>query len=281
MAAGLRPTTHSGRPPIDRRASARPRDAPPSNVALPTGAVAEIAVLVVMVFWAGNFIVVKGALDGPAADRVHVPPVRAGLDDPARAPALARGHAPAAARATLAPSGAPRHPRVRHLPDPVDHRRSTRISAGDSALLIAATPVLTALIAVAIGSDTLTPPKLVGALVSFVGVVVVVGAGAGLTLPAIAVGYLLTLLAAVCWATYTRVRRPGPAAPLAARATAWATVAGTAFLAPLGVVQLVGGRGLDDRRRESCSRSSTRVRWPRGSRTSSSSTGSASSGRPA
>jgi len=51
------------------------------------------------------------------------------------------------------------------------------ISAGDSALLIATTPVIAVLMAVAARSDTLSAPKLAGALVSFAGVAVVVGRG--------------------------------------------------------------------------------------------------------
>ena len=41
------------------------------------------------------------------------------------------------------------------------------VPAGDSALIIAATPVLVALIAVVAGTDVLTPVKLAGVLVSF------------------------------------------------------------------------------------------------------------------
>jgi drug/metabolite transporter (DMT)-like permease len=54
------------------------------------------------------------------------------------------------------------------------------IPAGDSALLIAATPVLTALIAVVAGSDVLTRLKVAGGLLSFAGVGIVVAAGPGL-----------------------------------------------------------------------------------------------------
>jgi len=54
------------------------------------------------------------------------------------------------------------------------------IPAGDSAFLIAATPVLTALFASMAGSDTLTPRKMIGAVISFVGVGIVVAAGRGL-----------------------------------------------------------------------------------------------------
>ncbi len=82
------------------------------------------------------------------------------------------------------------------------------ISAGDSALLIAATPVLTALLAVVAGSDTLSPRKLFGAIVSFVGVAVVIVGAQGLTLGASLMGDLLTLGAALCWAIYASFGAP-------------------------------------------------------------------------
>lgn len=111
------------------------------------------------------------------------------------------------------------------------------IPAGDSAFIIAATPVLTALFAVRAGTDTLTARKLIGALISFVGVGIVVAGGPGLNLAASLVGDLLTLAAAVCWAIYTSF---GPAAmaswsPL--RTTAWGMVGGTIVLAPIGLWQ--------------------------------------------
>ena len=48
-----------------------------------------------------------------------------------------------------------------------------QIPAGTSAFLIAATPVITALLAVVAGSDSLTRAKLAGGLVSFAGVAIV------------------------------------------------------------------------------------------------------------
>jgi drug/metabolite transporter (DMT)-like permease len=112
------------------------------------------------------------------------------------------------------------------------------IPAGDSALLIAATPVLTALLAMATGADTPNAVKLFGAVVAFVGVALVIGAGQGLDLGASLVGDVLTLGAAACWAVYTVfgatiLRRHSPLVT-----TAWAVIAGTAFLAPLGLAQL-------------------------------------------
>jgi drug/metabolite transporter (DMT)-like permease len=113
------------------------------------------------------------------------------------------------------------------------------VPAGDSALLIAATPVVTALLAMSFGMDTPNGVKLIGAFVSFAGVGLVIAAGHGLALGVSIGGDLLTLGAAVCWAAYTVfgariLRRHSPLVT-----TTWAIVAGTIFLAPIGIAQLV------------------------------------------
>jgi drug/metabolite transporter (DMT)-like permease len=114
----------------------------------------------------------------------------------------------------------------------------TQITAGDSALLIAASPVFVALLAGAVGMDTLSAPKLLGALISFAGVAVVVAAGNGLSLGASLVGDALTLGAAALWAVYTtagaRIMRVVD--PL--QATVWSVAAGAVVLAPLGAWEL-------------------------------------------
>jgi drug/metabolite transporter (DMT)-like permease len=112
------------------------------------------------------------------------------------------------------------------------------ISAGDSALLIATTPVFTAVLAAMTGADSLSPLRLAGALLSFVGVAVVIESGPGFDLTASLIGDLLTLSAAMCWAIYTAfganvLRRHSPL-----KTTTWAVVAGTVFLAPFGLFQL-------------------------------------------
>jgi drug/metabolite transporter (DMT)-like permease len=114
----------------------------------------------------------------------------------------------------------------------------TTVPAGDSALLIAATPVFVAFLAVVARSDVLTPAKLVGGLISFAGVAVVIASGQGLTLGSSLQGEGLTLLAALLWSIYTAFAAPflGRYSPL--RTTAWATVAGTVVLAPVAAVQL-------------------------------------------
>ncbi len=111
----------------------------------------------------------------------------------------------------------------------------TQITAGDSALLIAASPVITALLAGAVGMDRLTPPKLAGALIAFVGVALVIAGGHDLSLGASLVGDALTLLAAVLWAVYTVIgtrmlRRIDPL-----QATAWSVLGGTLLLVPLAI----------------------------------------------
>lgn len=111
----------------------------------------------------------------------------------------------------------------------------TQITAGNSALLVAASPVLTALLAGAVGMDRLTPPKVGGALIAFAGVALVMAGGHQLALGASLVGDLLTLTAAVLWAVYTVIgtrmlRRVDPL-----QATAWSVLGGTLLLLPLGI----------------------------------------------
>lgn len=116
----------------------------------------------------------------------------------------------------------------------------TTVAAGDSALLIAATPVFVALLAVVARSDVLTPLKLLGVLVSFAGVAIVVASGPGLTLGGSLVGEAITLGAAFCWGIYTAFAAPYVRHHSPLRATTWATIAGTLVLLPVGAVQLAG-----------------------------------------
>ncbi len=117
------------------------------------------------------------------------------------------------------------------------------VSAGDSALLIATTPVITGLVAAVVGTDTLTPTKLGGGLVAFVGVAIVIGGGVGFTVTGSLVGDLMTLGAAVCWAIYTSFGARFLVRLSALRTTAWAVAFGTLFVIPLGLFQL---RGMSD-----------------------------------
>ncbi len=114
----------------------------------------------------------------------------------------------------------------------------TTVAAGDSALIIAATPVLVAILAVIARSDVLTPVKLAGVLVSFIGVAIVVASGPGLSIGGSIVGEAITLAAAFCWSIYTAYAGPYLRRISPLRATAWATVAGTTVLAPVAILQL-------------------------------------------
>jgi drug/metabolite transporter (DMT)-like permease len=113
------------------------------------------------------------------------------------------------------------------------------IPAGDSALLIATTPVLVAVLAVVSGADTLTPLKLAGATISFLGVVVVIAAGVGISFSGSGVGSALTLAAAACWASYTAFAAPVLRRHSPLMLTTWATIGGTVVLAPPGLAQLL------------------------------------------
>lgn len=204
----------------------------------------ELAVLAVMVSWAGNFIVVKDAI-------TLLPPVAFTFLRYALASVALLG----LLRWT---EGSIR------LPRPETFRIMVlggvgfgvyqilwtvglqTIPAGDSSLLIAATPVATAVVAVLIGVDTLSPTKAIGVALSFVGVVLVIAAGVGIELSGAPIGHALTLAAAVCWATYTAVgarvlRRHSPLV-----LTTWATLGGTLVLAPIGLGQLLAPGGIDD-----------------------------------
>ncbi|KRT64053.1 MAG: drug/metabolite exporter family protein [Chloroflexi bacterium CSP1-4] len=110
--------------------------------------------------------------------------------------------------------------------------------AGESALLVAATPVMVALIAAIVGTDALDREKVLGIAVALAGVVVVVAAGRGLELDADLVGPALTLLGDLLWAVYVALAASVLRRHSSLRMTTWAALAGTAVMVPLGAVQL-------------------------------------------
>jgi drug/metabolite transporter (DMT)-like permease len=120
------------------------------------------------------------------------------------------------------------------------------IPAGDSALIIASTPVLVAVLAVLIGADTLTPLKFAGVTLSFLGVVVVIAGGVGISLTGSGIGNALTLAAAACWASYTAFATPVLRRHSPLVLTTWATIGGTLVLLPVGMAQLLAPGALDD-----------------------------------
>jgi drug/metabolite transporter (DMT)-like permease len=116
--------------------------------------------------------------------------------------------------------------------------RST--GAGESALIVAATPVLTALVASLAGTDMLTRERMAGIAVSMIGVAIVVASGRALRFDAGLVGPALTLLASAAWAVYVAVgatilRRHSPL-----KTTSWAIIGGLCVMAPFGLIPLIG-----------------------------------------
>jgi len=111
-------------------------------------------------------------------------------------------------------------------------------TAANSALLTAATPVSTMLIAAAVGSDTLSPAKAIGAAVSFCGALGVVAATHGFGLTGASAGDLMTLVATVLWACYVAFGAPvlGRHSPL--RTATWAIGFGCLGMLPLALIQI-------------------------------------------
>ena len=210
-----------------RRPNASPRDR----------RLAEMGVLLTVAIWSANFVVVKAAIGelGPltfTAARYVVATVTLFLLvrwrlGPVRPPARL-----AVALMALGMLGFGGYQVLWSI-------GLTQITAGDSALIIAASPVLTVLLAGAVGMDRVTTPKVAGALIAFAGVAVVVAAGHELSLGASLIGDLLTLGAAVLWAIYTVVgtRMLRQVDPL--QATAWAVLGGTLFLLPFGLFNVM------------------------------------------
>jgi drug/metabolite transporter (DMT)-like permease len=224
------------------RAAADPQQVTPAATAAGVDAspadrrLAEIGVLVVMVIWAGNFIVVKSAL-------AVLPPVGFTF----LRFLLASVTLFLLLRWREGSVGLPRRDLVAMwilgglgfgLYQILWTTGLTTVAAGDSALIIAATPVLVALLAVVARSDVLTPMKLAGVLVSFVGVTIVVASGPGLSIGGSIVGEVITLGAAFCWSVYTAFAGPYLQRISPLRSTAWATIAGTVVLAPVAILQL-------------------------------------------
>ena len=185
------------RGPDARRGSAvvqRPTPADPAGVSVSAAPrasardrrLAEAGVLATVVMWSANFVIVKAAIGsiGPltfTSARYVVAAVTLMLLVRWRLGPIRR---PGAAELTMLGLGMLGFGGYQVLWT----LGLTRITAGDSALIIAVAPVLTALLAAAVGLDRLTPPKLVGALLAFAGVTVVIAAGHELSLGASLVG---------------------------------------------------------------------------------------------
>jgi drug/metabolite transporter (DMT)-like permease len=200
-----------------------------------------------MVFWSANFIVVKAATH-------QIPPISFAL----LRFSLAAGLLLLALRLREGSIGLPRRDAIAVIGlgaigfgayQVMWATALQSIPAGDSALLIAATPVFTALLAVVSGADSLSRLKFVGGIVSFVGVALVIAAGPGLGLGfggsgasgAVVAGDVLTLAAAMCWSVYTAFGSPILRRHSPLRTTAWAMVGGSLVLLLPGLWQASSG----------------------------------------
>ena len=113
-----------------------------------------------------------------------------------------------------------------------------RTTASNSALITAGTPVSTMLIAAAVGSDRLSPARVLGALIGFSGVVGVVGATHGFGLTGASSGDLMTFLATLCWACYVAFGAPVLRRHSPLRMATWAIGFGCLGMLPFAVWQI-------------------------------------------
>jgi drug/metabolite transporter (DMT)-like permease len=112
-----------------------------------------------------------------------------------------------------------------------------RTTAANSALITAGTPVSTMLIAAAIGSDTISRAKVLGAAISLSGVVAVVGATHGFGFTGASAGDLMTFAATVCWACYVAFGAPVLRRHSPLRTATWAIGFGCLGMLPFAAWQ--------------------------------------------
>jgi drug/metabolite transporter (DMT)-like permease len=110
-------------------------------------------------------------------------------------------------------------------------------TAANSALITASAPVPTILIAAAVGSDTLSARKLIGAAIALAGAAGVVLATHGIGLSGASLGDLLTFAATICWALYIAFGAPVLARHSPLRTATWAMGFGTLGMLPLALWQ--------------------------------------------
>lgn len=112
-----------------------------------------------------------------------------------------------------------------------------RTTASNSALITAATPVSTMLIAAAVGSDTISRPKVIGAVIALSGAVAVVVATHGIGFTGASAGDLMTFAATICWACYVAFGAPVLRRHSPLRTATWAIGLGCLGMLPLALWQ--------------------------------------------
>jgi drug/metabolite transporter (DMT)-like permease len=112
-----------------------------------------------------------------------------------------------------------------------------RTTASNSALITAATPVSTMLIAAAVGSDTISRFKALGAAIAFGGAVGVVAVTHGFGFTGASAGDLMTFAATVCWACYVAFGAPVLRRHSPLRTATWAIGFGCLGMLPFALWQ--------------------------------------------
>jgi len=115
----------------------------------------------------------------------------------------------------------------------LDHTR-----AGSASLILALTPVMTALLSTLTGQERPGGRTWGGAALSITGVALVTGTGISVGGTRALVGDLILIAASLSWATYTVGSRGMVRVYGSVRTTAWTMWVGTALLVPLGVPEL-------------------------------------------
>jgi drug/metabolite transporter (DMT)-like permease len=110
-------------------------------------------------------------------------------------------------------------------------------TAANSALITAATPVSTMLLAAAVGSDTLSRAKVIGGSIALSGAVGVVVATHGIGFTGASLGDLLTFLATLCWAAYVAFGTPVLRRHSPLRMATWAIGLGCLGMLPFALWQ--------------------------------------------
>jgi drug/metabolite transporter (DMT)-like permease len=116
-----------------------------------------------------------------------------------------------------------------------------RTTAGNSALLLATTPIFVSLIGAAFGIERVGKLAWMGVLFSFAGIfVVIVGSGKELSLARETItGDVLTLVGAAAWSLNTVLSKPMLSRYSALKLTALAMLAGTPFIVLFSIPQLL------------------------------------------
>ncbi|HET7460028.1 MAG TPA: DMT family transporter [Longimicrobium sp.] len=114
----------------------------------------------------------------------------------------------------------------------------SRTRAGSASLILALTPVITALLSTLIGHERPGARTWGGAALSITGVALVTGTGLSVDGTHGLVGDLILVAASLLWAMYTVGSRGMVRVYGSVRTTAWTMWVGTALLVPLGVPEL-------------------------------------------